>query len=147
MTVHLPFECTLNPNQSICFKVAALKLHGTFTFLQICKEMLCFCLLATVKSIFIGLLSLSSTLSCRELCTCFICCFCHFKQILKGSNAELKRPYYNARAPCFYSRSIKHERIGEVGSVALIKELESLKVNTTKLSSNLVRMSSPLLPH
>lgn len=27
------------------------------------------------------------------------------------------------------------------------RELESLKVNTTKLSSKLARMSSPLLPH
>lgn len=42
------------------------------------------------------------------------------------------------------SASVEMEQMEKIPSM---KKLESLELNTTKLSSNLVRMSSPLLPH
>lgn len=42
------------------------------------------------------------------------------------------------------SATVEMEQMEKIPSM---KKLESLELNTTKLSSNLVRMSSPLLPH
>lgn len=42
------------------------------------------------------------------------------------------------------SATVEMEQMEKIPSM---KKLESLELNTTKLSSNLVRMSSPLPPH
>lgn len=112
-----------------------------------------FCLLKhdALTAFFIGsLVSISCTLSCFKLCICFFR-YCVAFAISKKTPIKRAQTYCLKGRNTMYirctSHSISRNRNSKVGSIALMKKLESLELNTTKLLSNLVRMSSPLLPH
>lgn len=138
-------------NQSINFKVAALKLHEIFPFMQICKETLhvshfLFISLQTseicVQQRYFynrSIISIPCTLSCSELCIPFHCCVAYMisQQPPNGSKSNALRPRQDVNILCFLnSQHQPQQEQQEEGSPSISKKLESLKLNTTKLLSD-----------
>lgn len=112
-------------NQSINFKVAALKLHEIFPFMQICKETLhvshfLFVSLQTSEMCFQqryfynrSIISIPCTLSCSELCILFHCCVAYMisQQPPNGSKSNALKATTGCTHYCaFYTHSISHNR-------------------------------------
>lgn len=103
-----------------------------------------------LQRFFLGsIISISSTLSCSKLCILFVVVLLtpFQRPHQMGLNIVLKRVHHDVHILYFYPHSVSHNTNSKAGSSACLKGMESLELNTTKLLSNLVRMSSLLLPH